>query len=374
MLESNLKLEIEDYFASLPQLNPNKVTENLLKENYRIAHKSQREEKFAKNRDFFKSKINNIHKYIANGKEIEPSKIDPEIEVVKVNTQSSDIFRIVSLNWSIPVSVGYGRRIRFLVWDKNIGKLIGIFALGDAVFNLKARDDLIGWSAEDRKQKLVNLMDAYILGALPGYSNLLGGKLIASLIKTKEITDIFRDKYANSTGFISKKKKDSYLSYVSVTSALGRSSIYNRVKLENDLIFKPIGMTNGWGHFHVSDQIFSLLLEYLISINDEYATTYKFGNGANWKIRVIKRALSKLGISSSVMQHGYQRQIFLCEMAKNAKNLVTGKDALPDYSNLNSFREQSQLALERWVIPRSCRDESYIDFRNTDFLVNYAKS
>ncbi len=93
-------------------------------------------------------------------------------------------------------------------------------------------------------------------------------------------------------------------------------------------------MTSGWGHFHVSDEIFILLLEYLCSVDDDYASTNKFGSGANWKIRVIKKALSKLGISTNVMKHGYYREVFVCEMAKNARELVMGIDGAPDYSGL----------------------------------------
>jgi hypothetical protein len=372
MQQADLKLKVMEYFSGLPQLDDAGDSLHLIKDNYRKAHEPQRNKKFVKNHAFFTKKINRIDKYIANGPEINPSKIDPEVEVVISGTQSADIFRMVALNWSVPVSEGYGRRIRFNVWDKNTEKLIGIFALGDAVFNLKVRDDFIGWQAEDRTKKLVNLMDAYILGSVPGYSNLLGGKLIASLIKTKEITDIFRNKYANSTGLISKNQKHPYLSYVTVTSALGKSSIYNRLKLHGDKIFSPIGMTSGWGHFHVSDEIFILLLEYLCSVDDDYANTYKFGSGANWKIRVIKKALSKLGISTNVMKHGYYREVFMCEMAKNARELVMGIEGAPDYSGLKSIKEQSQLAIERWVIPRSERDQSYLNFRNTDFLANYA--
>src|SRR3546814_18344755 len=84
---------------------------------------------------------------------------------------------MASLYWQVPVSDGYGRRMRFLVWDQAHGKLIGIFALGDAVFNQAARDAVIGWDHHRRSAALVNLMDAYVLGALPPYSHLLGGKL-----------------------------------------------------------------------------------------------------------------------------------------------------------------------------------------------------
>lgn len=370
MDNAELKCKVEEYFANLPQSGTRSGSGNPIKDEYRDAHRIQRAEKFKKNEVFIQANKDRIGKIIANGREIDPFKIDPEIELVRSKTQSSDIFRLVSLNWSVPVSEGYGRRLKFNVWDKNTEKLIGIFALGDAVFNLKVRDEYIGWGADDRNKKLVNLMDAYVLGAVPGYSNLLCGKLIASLIKTRDIANIFREKYADSTGVISKNKKDPYLSYVSVTSALGRSSIYNRLKLHEDAIFKSIGMTSGWGHFHVSDEIFQMLLRHLELKNDVYGQSYKFGHGSNWKIRVIKKALSSLGITHNVMQHGYLREVFICELAGNAKQLVTGQEISPDYSNLRTIKEQSQLALERWVVPRAIRNKSYIDFNNRDFLLN----
>ena len=61
------------------------------------------------------------------------------------------------------------------MWDNHNGKLIGIIAIGDPVFNLSVRDNLIDWDAQARGKRLVNIMDAYVLGALPPYNALLGG-------------------------------------------------------------------------------------------------------------------------------------------------------------------------------------------------------
>ena len=77
------------------------------------------------------------------------------------------------------------------VWDNSNDKLIGIVALGDPVFDLKVRDELIDWTSKDRAKRLVNIMDAYVSGAVPPYNLLLGGKLVASLIRTKEVRDDF---------------------------------------------------------------------------------------------------------------------------------------------------------------------------------------
>ena len=49
------------------------------------------------------------------------------------------------------------------------GLLLGVFALGDPVYNLRARDDLIGWNVEQRSARLYNVLDAFVLGAVPPY-------------------------------------------------------------------------------------------------------------------------------------------------------------------------------------------------------------
>jgi hypothetical protein len=68
--------------------------------------------------------------------------------------------RLASLTWAVPVSNGFGRRLRYLVWDRNNNKLIGLIAIGDPVFNLSVRDKLIGWTVKDRGERLVNILDA----------------------------------------------------------------------------------------------------------------------------------------------------------------------------------------------------------------------
>ena len=340
------------------------------KEQYRAAHLLQRIEKLSSNKLFLEKNWKIFSAYFADGDEISPENIAVKLEIVKGGTKSSDLFRLITLNWSIPVSEGYGRRIRFLVWDKYNNKIIGVFALGDAVFNIKSRDEYLGWSTAQRREKLVNVMDAYVLGAVPPYSNLLGGKLIASLIKSEEVALAFREKYKDSVGLISGNKKDPYLTVVTVTSALGRSSIYNRLKLGQDQIFKKIGMTIGWGHFHVSGEIFSLITEYLKEIGDQSVSSYEFGGGPNWKIRIIKRALVHLGMQENLLLHGFQREVYICEIANNATDILTGKSSNPDYSHLRSIEEISKLAKDRWIVPRAFRNPEYKDFKKEIFYHN----
>ena len=69
---------------------------------------------------------------------------------------------------------------------------MGILAIKDPGIGLKARDDYIGWNRETKHERLINVMDSYILGAIPPYNQLLCGKLVACLLKTIEIKDLFK--------------------------------------------------------------------------------------------------------------------------------------------------------------------------------------
>ncbi|QGT82213.1 Druantia anti-phage system protein DruA [Pseudomonas coronafaciens] len=336
---------------------------------YRRFHQGQRQDKVNANRDWLSKNETKLMKWFADGASILPSAIDPQIEIVKGGTWQSDLFRFAALYWQVPVSEGYGRRLRFLVWDKGHNKLLGIFALGDAVFNQAARDSFIGWDHNRRSEALVNLMDAYVLGALPPYSHLLGGKLVASLIRTREVVDAFNTRYGDSVGLISKQKKNARLLAVTTSSALGRSSLYNRLNLHGRKIFEPIGFTSGWGHFHFSGKVFEELRQYLEYINDPYARGFNFGSGPNWRLRVIRRALDRLGMDSKLARHGLAREVFIAKIATNAEAVLRGDNLIACYDDLLTVSEIGAAALKRWLIPRSERDHRYLEWRAEDILV-----
>jgi hypothetical protein len=338
------------------------------KDSYRNFHQEQRSDKLEANRAWLSKHEHKLRKWFADGTEIVPSEIIPQLELVRGGTWQANLFRLATLYWKIPVSEGYGRRLRFLVWDKAHNKLMGIFALGDAVFNQSARDALIGWDHHRRSESLVNLMDAYVRGAIPPYSHLLGGKLVASLIRTREVVDAFHARYSDSVGLISGQKKNPRLLAVTTSSALGRSSIYNRLALGGQKIFEPIGYTSGWGHFHFSGKIFEELRLYLEYLDDNYASTFNYGSGPNWRLRVIRRALAHLGMDEKLVRHGLRREIFLARIAGNAKEVLRGECIEANYDALPTVADVGTAARERWIVPRAKRDSSYLSWRATDFL------
>jgi hypothetical protein len=326
-------------------------------------HNSQRDDRLAVSREFIAERFPKLIKYFASGHDIDAARISPVLQQVSSGTWEGDLFRLASLTWSVPVSNGFGRRLRYLVWDKHNGKLIGIIAIGDPVFNLSVRDKLIDWNAQARSERLVNIMDAYVLGALPPYNELLGGKLVACLIRSRDIYDDFAKAYGKTTGIISQLEKKARLLVVTTSSSMGRSSVYNRLKLGGIEYFKPIGYTGGWGHFHIPDNLFADLRDYLREIGHPYADLHCYGHGPNWRMRTTREALKALGFKDDMLRHGIQREVFLCQLADNALKVLHSGRGKPDVSSLLSADEVAHLAVERWMLPRSQRRPEFTTWK-----------
>lgn len=334
------------------------------KEMIRKMHRGQRRERLASAQGFLARALPRCLPHFANGVEIDPRRICLRLRPVKSDTLESDLFRVASLTWSVPVSAGFGRRMRYLVWDEGHDRLAGIIALGDPVYNLSVRDALIGWTVHDRAERLVGILDAYVLGAVPPYSFLLGGKAVACLVRSRDVYDDFHRAYGETVGVISKKAKSAHLVAVTTTSSMGRSAIYNRLQLDGIRYFERIGFTEGWGHFHITDALFERLRLYLRDRNHAYADQHKFGEGPNWRLRTIRAALGALDFNENILRHGIRREVFVAKLAVNAFDVLRTAGVTPDLTGLRTVHEISQQARDRWIVPRAERGE--IDYRSWD--------
>jgi len=367
--EASLKRAIRRHFRSLGFVTRNGelMLNELNKDAIRELHRVHRRDKLLASKALL-TRGSSLIQYIASGSDVVPDAIRPRLEVIDSKGWQSDLFAFASLYWSVPTSHGYGRRIRFLCWDDSNGKLLGLLALGDPVFNLAVRDSFIGWSGKDRVKRLACTMDAYVLGALPPYNTLLCGKLLACLLKSREVSAAFRKRYGNKRTIIASRKERRHLAMITTSSSLGRSSVYNRLKLEGEIFLCALGMTRGYGHFHVPHRLFNQMRAYLISLGHDYANGHRYGEGANWRMRVIREALTSLGLSPRLLRHGIGREVFACELAPNAGAYLRGEVKHLRRRALQSVGTISERALRRWVIPRSERDQSYRSWNREDFF------
>lgn len=355
--ERRLRRRLLDLAGKLPG-----KPEELTKEQIRDLHAGKRIAVMTSMNGAFDHYLGLLRKNLAVPSEISIARITPQLTLVKSESPESDLFNAASLLWSIPVSKGFGRRMRYLVTDSSNGKLIGIIGLTDPVFNLTPRDAWVGWTSRDRGQRLIHVMDAFVLGAMPPYSKLLAGKLVALLATSCQVVDAFRRKYRTYEGIISESKKDPHLVLITTSSALGRSSIYNRLRIpdsteyltdvENDRV--PTWYTQGYGHFHIPEEVFADLQQVLVRRDHPYAKGNRFGDGPNWRIRVIRQATVELGIATEVLQHGVRRQVYVVPLARNTRDILLGTAKHPHYIT-ESVSDITEFWRTRWAIPRAER-------------------
>lgn len=376
-----LRAEILEHIEhiGLFSLNGNGSSPVSSKESIRAAHAYQRSRYMEREARMLGRQWSNLMEHFAEGNEVVPEAIDPKLEVVESEKESGRLFRFATTLWSAPVSRGFGRRMRYLVRDRSNGKLIGIFALGDPVFNLKARDEWIGWNQAHRRDCLTNVMDAYVVGAVPPYAQLLGGKLVASLIGSREVATHFCRKYGGTTGIISGKQKRAQLALVTVTSALGRSSIYNRLHLRerpfdvssSTLVkLERIGETTGYGHFHLPDEIFVKLRKLIAQDQHAYADGHQFGDGPNWRMRVARVGLQTLGLDPNLVRHGIKREVYAMPMTEGFRDALKGNSRRKIVKR-PSTKDLSSAALERWVLPRAETRPEFMNLRKSEYLAEH---
>jgi hypothetical protein len=199
-------------------------------------------------------------------------------------------------------------------------------------------------------------MDAYVLGALPPYGYLLGGKLISYILASNEVREIYRKKYKHQRTIIRGRKAEDCVC-IFTTSLYGNGSQYNRLKFKNRLLYIPIGYTSGYGTLHISNETFVAMQQLLME--NGIVITNRFGDGPNWRMRVIRSASEIIGFDSDILlHHSFRRGIYAVPLAKNFRAFLLGKTDRPIYYNL-PMQTLVKFWKERWLNMRK---------RNTDVV------
>jgi len=293
-------------------------------------------------RELYLVKVKN---YIANPEDINILKIHPYLVPVNHSADHQRIWSYATSFWSIPVTTGYGRRFRYFVFDEQNDKLIGIVGLADPVIGLEARDrKSIGWSKEQKMERLYNCMTAYVLGAIPPYNSVLGGKLVALTVMFPEVRKWIYEKYKNTKSIIANVQKKPHLVYIDTLGAFGKSSVYNRL-----LNWDFIDYTKGLSHIHITANGSWELIKKVVS--EEEFKTYKYGQGPNWKMRILRKGLHELGLSEDMMSIGWQRGYYRCTLAENWQEYLKGETSKVKWKNFEKD-ELINYWKTRWVIPR----------------------
>lgn len=342
------------------------ITQRLdTKESVRKLHLGARSEKLVTSKAFLLKNEATLLEHFADGEQVDVARIQPRLQLVLSDSPNNWLFRYATLLWSVPVSMGFGRRLRFLVWDDQNDKLIGLFAIGDPVFNLTCRDQWIDWDHKARAARLYNVMDIFTLGAVPPYSMLLGGKLVAMIAASNEVREIVRQRYSGNRTLIENKTKDPTLALLTTSSALGRSALYHRIRFNKRQLYHRIGVSKGWGHFHLNNVLFRDLRRYLHATVGDDEGGNRFGDGPNWKIRTARSALQHLRMPGELLRHGVNREIYGVPLAVNFRSFLRGET---DFLELEDtpFDDLVDFWKTRWLHDRAIRRPEFRGFHHQE--------
>jgi hypothetical protein len=233
-----------------------------------------------------------------------------------------DLWRIIKLHhWSMPPNEYVGRRKRILVFDDK--KVVGLIGLASCIWGLASRDSWIGWDVHKKRERINYVVDAYVLGAIPPYNgDTRGSKLLAYLASSKEISNIWRDSYGHSPAVIV------------TTTLFGHSAVLNRVKHEEEVLWRHLGYTRGLGTMHFSLQTIDYAKELLAKA--ENIVPDRITSGPNWKLRLMRTAIEYVGLrAEDYLVHGYKRGIYVTKIARNAQEFLSGEEARMKLANRN---------------------------------------
>jgi len=299
---------------------------------------------------FLRRRLLLLPEVLARGEEVDPWRIEPEL-VLAESQEEKDLVRLLLLAWwSMPPTKAYGRRFTFLIRDRQNGKLMGLVSLMSPLLGMEARDRYLGVTKENRTL-VANLgLNGYRVGALPPYNELLGCKLAAMVLASREVREVYEERYRDKVTLMEKRVLPSKLLYVYTTGAYGRASIYERLRdREGNPLAVRVGETKGEGVLHVSDAVHDLVVRFLESRGRRVKRGY--GGGPSQRLRHVKEACRLLGIPE-VTAHGHKRTIYLVPHVANLREVLAGEE--PRYTDL-PFAELASWWKERWALPRALR-------------------
>lgn len=363
MLRNNIINVLEKQGYSMQENGLFTLREND-REAWREAHQIAKVERLLSREKFIIQNIRLVQKYFVDGNSLDISKITPELREVKSETEDERLFKWWNMAWwSLPYERGYGRQMRFIVWDKYHNAPIGLIGLQSPILSWGVRDTFLGIPAEDRDFWVNQSLSAQRIGALPPYNDILAGKLVTTLMTSDTVRKRFEKKYKGKQTLLKERVLPSRLLFITTTGAYGKSSVYQRLKFNDEVVAKFIGFSNGSGTFHIPNSLYEELVSYLK--NRGYNVGRGYGNGPSRKLRIIDNALQKLGFANGAM-HGIKRAVYFFPMVENLDEVIH-KKAAPKWTHRHED-EITEFWKNRWAYPRAERNKTYLTYKSQDFL------
>lgn len=253
-------------------------------------------------------------------------------------------------------------------------KLAALAATGqgsDAIRKIlkKAKADRVG----------IAVADIAVCGAIQPYNAILGGKLVAMLAASPEVTLEYRRRYGAAESEIASSMaghsivRTPNLVLLGTTSLYGvGSSQYNRIKIpcerlggaSTDAIrYEELGRSEAFGTSQYSEETVDALADLVQQSEDGQRVNSIFGEGVSPKLRKVRQALDLLGLpSGTLLRHHRPRVVYAVSLVKNLGDHLLGLAPKPDYLVPLDDGESASAQIaawwrERWLRNRILSDE-----------------
>ncbi|MDI6704488.1 MAG: DUF4338 domain-containing protein [bacterium] len=346
------------------KINPHVRPRGHSKTTYRQIQQKTKFEQISLHKNFLIGFTKKVRDYCRDGNKIIPKEISLELRDVQSGSFEEILFRWWNLIWwSIPYQRSYGRQMRFLLWDTTHNAPFGLICLQSPVLKMSVRDKALGLPENELDIWVNRSMNAQRVGALPPYNELLGGKMAALALTSNEIRETYKRKYKNYVTIIKRRKLKPELLFITTTSAFGKSSLYNRLKYNGEIVAESLGYTQGSGTFHIPEELYVEILAFLK--NKGFNIDRGYGHGPSRKMRLIALGLRYLGLPS-FEYHNIKREFYLFPLVNNLREVIQ-KRQKPIWVD-RPFDELVNYWKEKWAIPRAERMPKWRDFNSDKFF------
>lgn len=233
----------------------------------------------------------------------------------------------------------------------------------------KAKADRVG----------IAMADITVCGAVPPYSPLIGGKLVAMLCASPEVVDAYQRRYLEQESEIASSMagrpviRPSALVFLGTTSLYGGgSSQYNRLRMPAERVggrpgesleYLKLGRSEAYGTSQFTAGTVDALVRLVQQSTNGQRVNSIFGEGVSPKFRKLREGLDQLNFPSDILlQHGRKRIIYGVPLARNLREYLLGMDLSPDYvfSIVDPKVGTEAIAewwMERWLSNRIVSDD-----------------
>ncbi len=221
---------------------------------------------------------------------------------------------------------------------------------------------------EIKKRRLATeVADLAVCGAVAPYNALLGGKLVALAMSSREARNLYKKRYGDQVSEIASQiagkavVRSSDLKLITTTSLYGvggnqysglalRQSKFP--ELASDVIWKKLRSGSGVSITHVSDLTVDLMRQLGIAVYGRRRINSVFGEGSSPRMRQVREGLNLIGINDdSLLKQSHGRKVYGCELFNGARDEMLGFSRRTRNRTSSSIRQISIGWIERYLTP-----------------------